>query len=88
MKEIDADISNCPILKDKAKDLKPEEVKKLREEYEKYVKPNLPSTRLEEEVKGDQQKLPKAVNRPRHKKLQELKKRAEASGCPFLNSGK
>ncbi len=89
MKDLEADIEKCPILKDKAKNLSPEEMERLRADYEKFIKPHLPAA---EEKKGADP-VPPAVrqqvaSKPRHKRLKELRDRAKTTGCPFLNSSK
>ena len=81
--DIEAELEKCPILRDKAKDLSLEEIKKLRENYEKYIKPYFPST---EENKAKPQEDNKPASRPRHHKLKKLREDADKSGCPFLNS--
>ncbi len=90
-KDLQADLEKCPILKDRAKNLTPEEVEKLRENYEKYIKPYFPTTDAaatkEENKRGEiVHTVPKIVSKPRHHRLKELRSRAQASGCPFLNS--
>eukprot|EP00826_Nyctotherus_ovalis_P020149 TRINITY_DN162_c0_g1_i22.p4 TRINITY_DN162_c0_g1~~TRINITY_DN162_c0_g1_i22.p4 ORF type:complete len:112 (-),score=26.94 TRINITY_DN162_c0_g1_i22:1530-1865(-) len=83
MNDIEAELERCPILRDKAKDLSLDEIKKLRENYEKYIKPYFPANKG---AKTEPQKAKEPASRPRHQRLKKLRENADKSGCPFLNS--
>ncbi len=89
MQDLD-DLENCPFIKDKLENLSEEQLKLMREQYEKHIKPQIQQKRAKQEESkipkknGDHKNIPPPPKkRERHPRLKAFQ---EAQGsCPFLN---
>jgi len=77
------DIEMCPILQDKLDSLTDEDKKKLRQQYNKIIKPGL-QKKKQDTKKADEKKEEASKQKQRHPRLKQFQ---EAQGsCPAMNS--
>jgi hypothetical protein len=79
------DIEQCPILQEKINSLSKEEKDRLRDQYNKLIKPKLQAKKKEQAKSDtDEKKSEKPKARERHPRLKQYQQAQGA--CPVMNS--